>query len=355
MLLVVGLYPYLELGLKPNYKLFFIYFIMVKIMNNKSFKLSSKNTKIKRIREKIIESILFLAAFSAVAITISIVYILGEESWSFFQKVSIVEFLTHQEWSPLFADPHYGILPLLSGTLVTSGVALIIAIPLGTIVAIYLSEFASPKLKEIVKPALELLAAIPTVVYGYFALLAVTPLLQFILPPILKRILPEALLENILPGGELSGFNMLSAGLVMGLMIVPFISSICEDAMGAVPLGLREGSFAMGATRLQTAIKVVFPAAISGISAAYILGASRAVGETMIVTIAAGLQPTLTLNPLAEAATITAYIVQVSLGDLPHGTTEYQTIFVAGLTLLLMTLGLNIMGYFISRKYREKY
>lgn len=305
-------------------------------MNNKSFKSSSQNTKIKRIREKIIESILFLAAFSAVAITISIVYILGEESWSFFQKVSIKEFLTTTEWSPLFADPRYGILPLLSGTLVTSGVALIIAIPLGTIVAIYLSEFASPKLKEIVKPALELLAAIPTVVYGYFALLAVTPLLQMLLP-------------------DLSGFNMLSAGLVMGLMIVPFISSICEDAMGAVPLGLREGSFAMGATRLQTAIRVVFPAAISGISAAYILGASRAVGETMIVTIAAGLQPTLTFNPLEEAATITAYIVQVSLGDLEHGSLQYQTIFVAGLTLMLMTLILNVIGYFISQKYREKY
>lgn len=288
------------------------------------------------LRERMIATILFLAAFSSVATTIGIVYILLEESWLFFQQVPVLEFLTGTEWTPLFQDPQYGIWPLLSGTLTTSAVALSLAIPLGTIVALYLSEFANPQFREIIKPALELLAAIPTVVYGYFALLFVTPGLQVIFP-------------------DLPGFNMLSAGLVMGLMIIPAISSISEDAMRAVPLNLREGSYATGATRLQTAVNVVFPAAFSGVISAYILGASRAVGETMIVAVAAGLQPNLTFNPFSEAATITAYIVQVSLGDLPHGSLEYQTIFVAGLSLLVMTLVLNIIGYFLSRRFREIY
>ena len=290
----------------------------------------------RELRERAIEVVLFLAAFSAVATTIAILYILISESVGFFKEVSILEFLTDTQWSPLFADPHYGILPLLSGTLVTTIVAMLVAMPLGTIVSIYLSEFASARWREIIKPVLELLAAIPTVVYGYFALLVVTPLLQ-----------------NILP--ELPGFNMLSAGLVMGLMTSPLISSISEDAMRSVPVGLREGSYATGATRLQTAMKVVFPSAISGISAAYILGISRALGQTMIVAIAAGLQPNLTWNPLDQAATITAYIVQVSLGDLPHGSLEYLTIFAAGLTLVLMTLVLNIIGYFLAKLYREIY
>jgi len=291
---------------------------------------------VRNLREGAIAFILFLSAFSAVATTIAILYILVSESVSFFEKVSIIEFLTDTQWSPLFADAHYGILPLLSGTIVTSVVAMAVAIPLGTIAAIYLSEYASSKLREIAKPILELLAAIPTVVYGYFALLVVTPLLQKIFP-------------------DLPGFNMLSAGLVMGLMTIPLISSISEDAMRSVPVGLREGSYAIGATRLQTAINVVFPAAISGISAAYILGISRALGQTMIVAIAAGLQPNLTWNPFDQAATITAYIVQVSLGDLPHGSLEYQTIFAAGLTLVLLTLILNIIGYLLSKRYREIY
>lgn len=291
---------------------------------------------VRQLREKSIEIVLFLAAFSSVATTAAILFILTEESVLFFQKVSLAEFLTSTRWTPLFKNPSYGILPLLSGTLVTSTVALLVAIPMGTIAAIYLSEFASTRVREIIKPALELLAAIPTVVYGYFALLFVTPWLQSIFP-------------------RLPGFNMLSAGLVMGLMIVPFISSISEDAMRAVPVGLREGSYAMGATKLQTALKVVFPAAISGISSSYILSTSRAVGETMIVAIAAGLQPNLTWNPFNQAATITAYIVQVSLGDLPHGSLEYQTIFAAGLTLVLMTLVLNIIGHFLAKRYREIY
>jgi len=286
--------------------------------------------------EKTIELLLFVAAFSAVATTVAILFVLGSESLAFFRQVSLVEFLTDTQWTPLFADAHYGILPLVSGTVVTSTVALLVAIPLGTIAAVYLSEFAPPRLREFIKPCLELLAAIPTVVYGYFALLFVTPLLQMILP-------------------NLPGFNMLSAGLVMGMMITPFITSISEDAMQAVPIELREGSYAMGATRLQTAWKVVFPAAMSGIGASYILGTSRAVGETMIVAIAAGLQPNLTWNPFDQAATITAYIVQVSLGDLPHGTLEYQTIFAAGLTLVLMTLVLNILGHFLAKHCREIY
>ena len=290
----------------------------------------------RNVRERMIEFALFLAALSSVGTTFGILYILVTESWLFFQEVSLFDFLTDTQWTPLFNDKHYGILPLLSGTFVTSSVALLVAIPLGTIVAIYLSEFSSSKLREWVKPILELLAAIPTVVYGYFALLVVTPLLQKVFT-------------------ELATFNMLSGGLVMGLMILPLISSICEDAMRAVPVVLKEGSYAMGATRLQTSLKVVFPAAISGIGAAYILGASRAVGETMIVAIASGLLPNLTVNPLEQGATITAYIAQVSLGDLPHGTVEYQTIFAAGLTLVILTLILNIIGYFLSRRYREIY
>ena len=290
----------------------------------------------RQITEKVIEIILFLAAFSSVATTVAILYILTSESVSFFKQIPIIDFLTGTKWTPLFQNPQYGILPLLSGTLMSAGVALSVAIPLGTIAAIYLSEFANSKFREIAKPALELLAAIPTVVYGYFALLYVTPFLQ-----------------NIFP--KLPGFNILSAGLVMGLMIIPFISSISEDAMSAVPVGLREGSYAMGATKLQTALKVVFPAAISGISSSYILGTSRAVGETMIVAIAAGLRPNLTWNPFEQAATITAFIVQVSLGDLPHGTIAYQTIFAAGLTLVLMTLLLNVIGHFLAKKYREIY
>jgi phosphate transport system permease protein len=291
---------------------------------------------VRQVKEKIIELVLFLAAFSSVATTIAILYILINESFLFFRQISLIDFLTGTKWTPLFVNPEYGILPLLSGTLTSSIVALAVAIPLGTIAAIYLSEFASKQVREIAKPALELLAAIPTVVYGYFALLYVTPWLQ-----------------NFFP--DLPGFNLLSAGLVMGLMIIPFISSISEDAMSAVPVGLREGSYAMGATKLETALKVIFPAAISGIGSSYILGTSRAVGETMIVAIAAGLRPNLTWNPMEQAATITAYIVQVSLGDLPHGTIAYETIFAAGLTLVLMTLLLNVIGHFLAKKYREIY
>lgn len=288
-------------------------------------------------KERAIESLLFLAALSSVAITVAIVVILIYESLGFFAHVSLWEFLTDTQWTPLFSEKRYGILPLVTGTLVTSAVALAVAVPLGTIIAIYLSEFAAHRLREVMKPVLELLAGVPTVVYGYFALLFVTPLLQ----------------ATVLP--ELPGFNMLSAGIVMGIMIIPYVSSVAEDAMHAVPMQIREGSYAMGATRFQTAIRVVTPAAASGIVAAYILGISRAVGETMVVAVAAGMQPNFTFNPMEPAETITAYIVQVSLGDLPHGSLEYQSIFAAGLVLLVMTLVFNILGYWLRRRYREAY
>jgi len=292
--------------------------------------------RLRHVKERIIEAILFLAASVSVATTIGIVVILVKESFVFFQTVSIWDFLTDTQWTPLFADAHYGILPLLSGTLVSSMVALLVAIPLGTIIAIYLSEFAPFTVREVSKPFLEMLGGVPTIVYGYFALLFVTPLLQ-----------------TIFPG--LPGFNLLSAGLVMGIMIIPYVSSVSEDAMRAVPMALREGSYAMGATRFQTAIRVVTPAAFSGIAAAYILGISRAVGETMILAVAAGMQPNLTWNPMEPAATITAYIVQVALGDLPHGSIGYQTIFAAGLTLALITLFFNVLGHVLRRRFRQAY
>ena len=259
---------------------------------------------------------LLAAGLVAVFTTLAIVAILLIESSAFFEHVSIVDFLTDTMWTPLFADAHYGILPLVAGTLTTTMVALVVAVPLGTTIAIYLSEFAPHHVRETVKPILELLGAVPTVVYGYFALTMVTPVLQMFMP-------------------ELPGFNMLSAGLVIGLMIVPYVSSVSEDAMRAVPRYMREGSYAMGATRLQTALRVVVPGAFSGLAAAFILGISRAVGETMVVAIAAGMQPNFTFDPREPAATITAYIVQVSLGDLPHGSIGYQSIFAAGLVLML--------------------
>ena len=289
---------------------------------------------LRRIREWAIEKILLLAALVSIAITAGIVGLLLYESLVFFQSVSIVNFFTDTQWTPLFADAHYGILPLVAGTLVTTAIALLVALPLGTVTAVYLSEYASPRVGEVMKPFLELLSAVPTVVYGYFALLFVTPMLQ-----------------KIFPG--LPGFNMLSAGLVIGIMIVPYISSMSEDAMRAVPMHVREGSYAMGATCFQTAFRAIIPSALSGIAAAYVLGISRAIGETMVVAIAAGMQPTLTWNPTQPAETMTAYIVQVSMGDLPHGSIGYQTIFVTGLMLFLMTLVFNIAGHILKKRLRR--
>ena len=287
-------------------------------------------------KDKVIEGILLMAACVSVFTTLAIVYILVRESVVFFSNVPLWTFLTDRQWTPLFDDAHFGIRVLLAGTVSSTLVALLIAIPLGTIIAIYLSEFAGHRVREVLKPVLELLSGIPTIIYGFFALLVVTPLIQ-----------------KVYPG--LPTFNILSAGIVMGIMIIPYVSSLSEDAMRAVPMSLREGAYAMGSTRFQTATRVVVPAAFSGIASAYILGISRAVGETMILAVAAGMQPNLTLNPLEPAATITSYIVQVALGDLPHGSVGYQTIFAAGLTLMLLTLMFNLMGYWLRRKFREAY
>ena len=258
------------------------------------------------------------------------------ESLLFFRSVSPVRFLTDREWTPLFSDKQFGILTLVSGTVLTSAIALAVATPLGLLIAVYLSEYASPTARRWVKPSLEFLAGVPTVVYGYFALFFVTPLLQ-----------------RFVPG--LEPFNALSAGLVMGFMILPMVASLSEDALYAVPTSLRDGAYALGFTRLQAMLKIVFPAALSGISAAIMLALSRAVGETMIVSIAAGQQPTLTLNPLVGVETLTAFIVQVSLGDTPHGTLEYHTIFVVGLTLFLMTLVLNSIALWLRERFRSVY
>ena len=295
-----------------------------------------KRKRFRNVKETLIEYVLFSAALVSVLTTVGIVYVLVSESVHFFENVPLWSFLTDTMWTPLFSEPRYGILPLLAGTLTTSAVALLVAIPLGTTIAIYLSEFASHRVRETVKPFLELLGGIPTIVYGHFALVAVIPLLQWFIP-------------------DLPGFNMLGAGLVMGIAIIPYVSSLAEDAMRAVPMSMREGSYGIGATRFQTATRVVVPAALSGILSAYILGISRAVGETMIVAVAAGMQPNLTANPLEPAQTISAYIVQVALGDLPHGSIGYQSIFAAGLSLMLMTLVFNVLGYYIRRKYREAY
>jgi len=289
-----------------------------------------------KIKERAIEGILLLSALSSIFITLSIVFILFYEASGFFRDVSIWEFLTGTQWTPLFAQPKFGILPLVSGTLLVTGIAVFVALPVGLIVAVYLSEYAPFKIKEVAKPILELLAAVPTVVYGYFALLFLTPILR-----------------NFIP--ELSGFNALSPGIIMGIMIIPYVSSVSEDSMKAVPMQIREGSYAMGATKFQTAFKVVIPSAFSGIAAAFIIGISRAIGETMVVAIAAGMMPNLTLNPIEPIQTLTAYIVGVSLGDVPHGTIEYKTIFAAGITLFFMTLCLNILGFWFRRRIREVY
>jgi phosphate transport system permease protein len=295
-----------------------------------------KKNRINRIKERGIEGVLLLSALSSIFITLSIVFILFYEAFGFFKDISIFEFLTGRQWTPLFAQPKFGILPLVTGTLLVTAIAVMVALPVGLIVAVYLSEYAPFKIKEVAKPILELLAAVPTVVYGYFALLFLTPILQKFIP-------------------NLSGFNALSPGFIMGIMIIPYVSSVSEDAMKAVPMYIREGSYAMGATKFQTAFKVVIPSAFSGIAAAFIIGVSRAIGETMVVAIAAGMMPNLTLNPIEPIQTLTAYIVGISLGDVPHGTIEYKTIFAAGITLFLMTLFLNILGFWFRKRLREIY
>lgn len=289
-----------------------------------------------RKSEYFIEKFLLLSACITILTTVGIVLMLAIEAFKFFSEVSIVEFLTGTEWTPLFTKKRFGILPLLSGTLLTSFIAILVALPIGLAIAIYLSEYAPKRFRQYVKPSLEMLAAVPTVVYGFFALTVVTPFLQMLIP-------------------GMSGFNSLSAGFVMGIMIIPIISSLSEDALNAVPYSLREASYGMGSTRFQTAIRVTVPAASSGIVVSVILAISRAIGETMIVAIAAGQQPRFTFNPLVPIETLTAYIVQVSLGDVPHNSLEYRTIFAAGITLFAVTFILNSISHWLKNKYREKY
>src|SRR3990170_9075805 len=292
--------------------------------------------RFQRVKERLIEGALFLSALFSVFVTFGIIAVLFFETFGFFKEVSIIDFLTDTQWTPLFAEKHFGILPLFTGTFLTTLIAISVALPVGLISAIYLSEYASERIRTAVKPLLEILAAVPTVVYGYFALLFVTPLLQKVIP-------------------DLAGFNALGPGIVMGIMIIPMISSLSEDAMSAVPRDLREGAYALGATRFQVAAKVVVPAALSGIMSSFVLAISRAIGETMIVTIASGQQPRLTINPLVPIETITAYIVQVSLGDTPAGSIEYKTIFAVGMTLFIFTLVLNIFSHWLKERFREEY
>ena len=288
-----------------------------------------------RLREIIIEKAFFLCALLSILITVGIIFVLLVDTIDFFQEVSFFDFITDSKWTPMFKDKHFGIAPLLAGTLLTTLTAIIVALPIGLSIAIYLNEFAPKAFRKRIKPALELLAAIPTVVYGFFALTVVTPFLkQYI---------------------DIDSFNALSAGIVMGIMIIPYVSSISEDALYAVPKSLREAAYGMGSTRLQTAFKVTIPAASSGIIVSVILAISRAIGETMIVAIAAGQKPTLTMDPTETIATITSYIVQVTVGDVEHGSIEYKSLFAAGMTLFLFTFILNNISYFVKKKYQEKY
>ncbi len=301
------------------------------------FRLFSNITENKaKIKEGIIEFVLLLCSLVTIITTAGIIVILTVDTYAFFKEVSIIEFFTGTEWTPLFEQKKFGILPLVTGTLLTTIIAISVAVPIGLTIAIYLNEYAPKKLTQVIKPTLEILAAIPTVVYGFFALVFVTPILQSIFP-------------------TLSGFNALSAGLVMGVMIIPYVSSLSEDALRAVPNSLREASYGMGATRFQTAFKVMIPAASSGIIVSVILAISRAIGETMIVAIAAGQQPRFTFNPLESVETITTYIVQVSMGDVPQGSLEYRTIFAAGITLFIFTFILNSISFWVKKKYQERY
>ena len=286
--------------------------------------------------EKFIETALLACGMLSIFTTVGIIGVLLFETIGFFKEVSIIEFFTDTEWTPLFVKKHFGVLPLVAGTALTSLIAILVAGPLGILTAIFLSEYAPVRLRQTLKPMLEILAGVPTIVYGYFALLFVTPLLQ-----------------KLIPG--LGGFNALSPGIVMGIMIVPLVSSLSEDAMYAVPRGLREAAYALGSSRLQTAWQVVVPAAFSGITASFVIAISRAIGETMLVAIAAGQMPNLTFNPLVPIETMTTYIVQISLGDTPTGTLGFRTIFAVGMLLFLSTFALNLVGDFLRRRFREQY
>ncbi|MFM9057362.1 MAG: phosphate ABC transporter permease subunit PstC [Bacteroidota bacterium] len=289
-----------------------------------------------RIPERLIVGVLGACAGLTVLVTLGILYTLASEAVVFFSEVPITDFLTDTQWTPLFTEKHFGIMQLLAGTMLTSFIAILFALPIGLTIAIYLNEYAPRNFAFSIKPILEILAAVPTVVYGYFALTVVTPFLQ-----------------GFIPG--LAGFNALGAGFVMGIMIIPLISSLSQDALYAVPKSLREASYGLGATRLQTAYQLLVPAASSGITVSVILAISRAVGETMIVAIAAGMQPNLTADPTVPIQTITTFIVQISMGDVPHGSLEYRTIFAAGISLFVLTFILNNISFWFKKRYRMKY
>jgi phosphate transport system permease protein len=305
----------------------------------RSLAVRSQRRTLRRAREAPIYVFLFACAALSVVTTLGIVFVLFEETFHFFEEVSVTEFLGGTSWTPTFAQQSFGVLPLLSATLLIAAMAMLVALPLGLLVAIFLSEYAHPRLRGIVKPVLEVLAGIPTVVYGYFAL-------QFITPTLLQPFL----------GRETVGvFNAAGASLAMAIMLLPMVSSLSEDAMRAVPQALREGAYGLGANKFEVATRVVVPSALSGVVAAFILAASRAVGETMIVAVAAGLQPNLSWNPFEAMATMTAYIVSVSLGDTPRGTIEYSTIFAVGMLLFVTTLAMNVVAQWLLSRFREVY
>lgn len=310
-------------------------FILDRTKVNKTITVNSRARKMK-LSNNIAKNIFLFFAMISIFTTVGIILTLVINSKGFFSEVSFLEFLTGREWTPLFGDPHFGILPLVAGTLIITVGAAIIALPIGLCSAIYLSEYAKPRVRKIIKPFLEILAGIPSIVYGFFALTYITP--------ILKKIIPQTEI-----------FNAASASIAIGIMIIPLVSSLSEDALKAVPNSLRHGAYALGATKLETSLGVVVPAAISGISASFVLAISRAIGETMIVTIAAGARPNLTLNPLESVQTMTAFIVQISQGDNPHGTVGFYSLYAVGLVLFVLTLGLNILSHHIVEKYREEY
>jgi len=286
--------------------------------------------------ETTIRWVCFAAAAVSILTTLGIVFVLVKEAYLFFRQVSPLEFFTGTRWAPLFQPRSFGVIPLIVGTLMITVGAGLIAIPLGTLVGLYLSEYASPKVRAVVKPALEILAGIPTVVYGYFGVFFVTPLLRVFFPSV-------------------EVFNAASGAIVVGIMILPLVSSLCEDALSAVPRSLREGAYALGATKFEVGWRTVFPAALSGIMASFVLALSRAIGETMAVTLAAGMSPKLTFNPAESIQTMTAYIVQISRGDTPAGTVEYQTIFAVGVTLFAFTMAMNIVAIRLVKRFRQVY
>lgn len=296
----------------------------------------SKRIKMMKASNIIARNILFLFAIITILTTVGIIFSLLKDSVGFFEEVSIFDFLFGKQWTPLFSDPSFGVLPLVAGTLLITIISAFISIPIGLLTAIYLSEYANRRVRQIIKPILEVLAGIPSIVFGYFALTLITPVLK-----------------NIIPQTEI--FNALSAGIAVGIMTIPLVSSLSEDALRAVPDSLRQGALALGSTKMEASLRVVVPAAISGISASFVLAISRAIGETMIVTIAAGAKPNLTFNPLQSIQTMTSFIVQASQGDNPHGTVGYYSLFAVGLLLFLITLGLNILSHALVEKYRKEY